>query len=81
MRGTGSAPYTTRSEQATREWNAERNLWLPTRGDPNVMHLTSAFGYSKAAHVAPAGAKPHETREGDEMVERGRKAKRLYKTR
>ena len=39
----------------TRVWKARLNLLLPTRGLPNVMQRTSAFGYSIAAHAAPGG--------------------------
>ena len=54
--GTGSPPCTSRREVPTREWKAFLKGRLPTRGDPKVMHLTSACGHRKAAHVAPATA-------------------------
>ena len=51
--GIGSKPCTTLSEVPTRALKALPKTLLATRGDPNVMHRTSASGYSNADHAAP----------------------------
>lgn len=56
--GMGSKPWTTRKEVPTRALNAFPNTLLATRGDPKVMHRTSASGYSSADHAAPAEVTP-----------------------
>ena len=50
----GSPPCTRRREVPTRVWKALLKALLPTRGLPKVTHLMSAWGYCRAAHVAPA---------------------------
>ena len=52
--GTGSPPCTRRREVPTREWKAFLKGRFPTRGLPNVMHLTSAPVHCSAAQAAPA---------------------------
>lgn len=52
--GTGSAPCTSLRLVPTRVWKARLKALLPTLGLPKVMQRMSAWGYCRAAHVAPA---------------------------
>ena len=65
--GIGSKPWTMRREVPTRALKALPKTLLATRGLPNVMHLMSASGYSRAAHAAPAWVSHYSTHSGSSL--------------